>query len=278
MQHLQLKSFQFYPYFYSGSKLQDCHCNITKWKMQVLHAENFSVAEQQCRDNHTWHLKALFSPHCYRADLILKYPPPHRWNSIAKSSRTRQDWTFETKPSESLQYSHWIWALLTCIKVCLMDYIKGLLCVLNKLQDQPACQMTNVGLQLLDLAKFRAYRERLLWNGDSALGSLWALTHIRQQINIGWLQGLPPPAMCSGQPRGLATHGKVPPAHGQLLPRHGFRLAMLRGTEIRANFILKFVTLLSFCWSLTGRLICLQFRGQKNQVNPGLKHSGIFGG
>jgi len=43
-----------------------------------------------------------------------------------------------------------------------MGYIKGQLCVLNKLQDQPGCQMTNVRLQLLDLAKFRAYRERLL--------------------------------------------------------------------------------------------------------------------
>lgn len=40
-----------------------------------------------------------------------------------------------------------------------MDYIKGLLCVLNKLQDQPACQMANVTLQLLDLAQFRAYGE-----------------------------------------------------------------------------------------------------------------------
>lgn len=69
-----------------------------------------------------------------------------------------------------------------------MDYIKGLLCVLNKLQDQTACQMTNIGLQLLDLAKFRVYRERLLLYGYSALGTLGTLAQMQQRINIGWLR------------------------------------------------------------------------------------------
>lgn len=80
--------------------------------------------------------------------------------------------------------------LLTYTETCLMDYIKGLLCVLNKLQDQTACQMTNIGLQLLDLAKFRVYRERLLLYGYSALGTLGTLAQMQQRINIGWLRWL----------------------------------------------------------------------------------------
>lgn len=80
--------------------------------------------------------------------------------------------------------------LLTYTETCLMDYIKGLLCVLNKLQDQTACQMTNIGLQLLDLAKFGVYWERLLLYGYSALGTLGALAQMQQRINIGWLRWL----------------------------------------------------------------------------------------
>lgn len=135
----------------------------------------------------------MFFPPCsYRVDLFLEYPPTHWWNSMAKFPRTGQDGTLETKISQLLQYSHWIRGLLTCIEVCLMEYIKGLLCALNKLQDQPACQTTNVGLRLLDLARFRAHRERLLWNGSSSPGSLRALTRMWQRINIGWLKGLQP--------------------------------------------------------------------------------------
>lgn len=211
--------------------------------------------------------KSIFSSTLLQSRPDPGVSPPHWWNSMAKSPRTCQDGALETKISQSLQYSHWIWGRLTCIEVCLMDYIKGVLCVLNKLQDQPACQMTHVGLQLLGLAKFRAYRERLLWNGDSALGSLWALTHTGQQINIGWLKGFLPPTMRSCCPRGLPPRRKVPPpACRQLPPCHGFRLAALRGTEIQANFRLKLVTALSFCWALPGWLICLQFGGGGEEI------------
>lgn len=169
---------------------------------------------------------------------------------MAKFPCTGQDGTLETKISQLLQYSHWIRGLLTCIEVCLMEYIKGLLCALNKLQDQPACQITNIGLRLLDLAKFRVRRERLLWNGSSSPGSLRALTRMWQRINIGWLKGLRPV-------EGAASRGKVPPpARGQLPPclrhRGGLKVGLIPDW---------FVTGLSFWWALPGWLVCLHFKG-----------------
>lgn len=147
---------------------------------------------------------------------------------MAKFPCTQQDGTPETKTTRLLKYSHWIQGLLACTEACLMDYIKGLLCVLNKLQDQTACQMTNIGLQLLDLAKFRAYWERLLLNGNSAPGTLRALAHMQQRINIGWLRWFLPAAVCSGRPMGLPSYGmEPPPARGQLLPQSTLRWAEL---------------------------------------------------
>lgn len=88
----------------------------------------------------------------------------------------------------------------------------GLLYVFYKLQDRLACRVSNAGLQLLDLARFRA---RLVWSGNSAPGSLQALTHLWQWNNAGgWRGSCPKP--CA---EGLHSNGKVPPlSHGHHLP------------------------------------------------------------
>lgn len=138
-------------------------------------------------------LNACFLLYCYRIDLTLEYP----------RNTSRIQWQNSHIMGMGQYWEGWdpwnknipITALNLRTLYMHQGLFNGLLYEFNKLQDRPACQMSNVWLQLLDLARFRT---RLVWSGNSAPGSLQALTHLWQQNTTSWLKGFLPQAMCWG--------------------------------------------------------------------------------